>query len=221
MRKIMQSGAHVLFFKAYGLAFGFDKQWRDCIFLWWAQWVNVANSCPHKYSNTNTLSCMFCTAINAFICALCTVYVCTPTHHEPIKAQTANLGVSPLNYPTNERLPYSRMRLTVKMTDCERNRVSRGQRLYDLLWLQKWGFIQIKWWGIFPIVPKRFRAPICLHFAAVFWWAGAGERSHEAFGGERREGEEMKEEWGGLSHIWRPEMEQNSMNNIWNSNCIM
>lgn len=33
--------------------------------------------------------------------------------------------------------------------------------------------------------------------------------------------EEMKEEWGWLSHIWKPDMEQNSMHNIWNSNCIM
>lgn len=71
------------------------------------QWMNVVNAGPHKYSNTDMCSCMFCTAINAFICALCTVSVHTPIHHEPIKAQTAKLGVSPfLNDPTNEQLPY-------------------------------------------------------------------------------------------------------------------
>lgn len=45
------------------------------------------------------------------------------------------------------------------------------------------GLDAIKMMRYFPIVLKRFRAPICLHFAAVFWRAGVRESSHEAFWG--------------------------------------
>lgn len=156
-----------------------------------------------------------------FFCffGLCTLYVHTPIHREPIKVQTANLGVSPLvNDPTNEQLTYSHQ--THCKDDWLREKESGwGSAPLWYVMITATELYAIKMMRYFPIVPKRFRAPICLHFAAVFWRAGAGERSHEAFwGGKRREEEE---EWGGLSHIWRPEMEQNSMSNIWNSNCIM
>lgn len=68
----------------------------------------MVNAGPHKYSNTKMLTCMFCKAINACMCALSTAYMYTPIQREPIKAQTANLGVSLLlNDLTNEQLPHS------------------------------------------------------------------------------------------------------------------
>lgn len=129
---------------------------------------------------------MFCTAINAFICALCTVYVCTPIHHEPIKTQTANLGVSPLlNDPTNEQLPYNHVRLTVKMTYCERKRVGGGQRLYDMLWLRQRGFMQLKWWGIFLLCRKDLGRPFVSTLLQCFEELGLGREVTRLLGGWR------------------------------------
>ncbi len=132
------------------------------------------------------------------------------------------------NDPTNERLP-STIRLAIKITYCKRKRVAWGKRLYDILWFQQQGFMQLKRWGIFLLCQKDLGRPFVSTLLQCFEELGLRREVTRLFWGERgqeeeeeeEEEEEMKEEWGGLSHIWRPEMEQNSMSNIWNSNCIM
>lgn len=143
----------------------------------------------------------------------------TPVHNEPIKAQTANLGVSALlNEPTNEQLPCSHQ------TYCKDDWVWEKEGGWGSapLWyvmITATGLSVMKMMRYFPIVPwKDCGRPFVSTSLQCF---EERKRSHEAVFFFRAGGEEEEEEWGELSHIWRPEMEQNSMSNIWNSNCIM
>lgn len=89
--------------------------------------------------------------------------LCTPVQHEPIKAQTSNLGVSPLlNYSTNEQLPHKH-----ETTERRRARGGGGSVLLHVM-ISATGLYALKKMRYFPIVPKRFRAPICLQFFFFF-----------------------------------------------------
>lgn len=70
------------------------------------------------------------------------------------------------------------IRLTIKTTNCESVCVhvclcgvgvgGGGSVLLSYVMITATGLYAVKMMRYFPIVPKRFRAPICLHFAAVF-----------------------------------------------------
>lgn len=68
---------------------------------------------------------------------------------------------------------------------------------------------------IFPLCGDDAGRPLVAGLLQRFEEPGLGREVTRVFVGESGEAR------GGLSHIWRPGMEQDSMSNIWNSNCIM